>query len=95
MSARLDGGHSNEATFERRVTQEQIGDMLGLTAVHVNRTMNQLRTEGLVVIKGRTVSVPNMAELTRIGDFDATYLHDVALDLDPLAGMIHLDERRQ
>lgn len=35
------------------LTQEQIADVLGLTAVHVNRTMRQLREEGLIVVENR------------------------------------------
>ena len=95
MSARLEGGHRNEATFELRVTQEQIGDMLGLTAVHINRTMHQLRTERLIVTEGRTVSVPDMAELGRVGGFDATYLHAVPSDMNSSTGTKQQDERRR
>jgi len=45
LSARLDGEDGNESCFELPVTQEQLADALGLTSVHVNRTMLQLRTE--------------------------------------------------
>jgi CRP-like cAMP-binding protein len=66
--------HENKASFELPITQEQIADILGLTPVHVNRTMQQLRTENLISTNNRRVSVPDMMELCRIGGFDAKYL---------------------
>jgi CRP-like cAMP-binding protein len=75
MCARLGLGHATTASFELPITQEQIADTLGLTGVHVNRTMKRLRDEGLIIIEGRQVTVPNVAELCRAGEFDGTYLH--------------------
>lgn len=43
-------------TFNLPLTQEQIGDHLGLTMVHVNRTLRQLRQDGLV-LAGRGVVI--------------------------------------
>jgi CRP-like cAMP-binding protein len=75
LSARLDMGHGDESSFEFPLTQEQIGDALGLTAVHVNRTMHTLRAEGLVAIASRTMSLLSVAELRQIGGFNPSYLH--------------------
>lgn len=41
-------GHVAEDGFDVRVTQEEIGDYLGLTAVHVNRVLRQLQNERLI-----------------------------------------------
>ena len=57
------------------VTQSQLGDALGLTAVHVNRTLQELRQAGLITWKGTVVSVPDVEALQHAGDFDRTYLH--------------------
>ena len=65
-----------EDRFDMPLTQEQIGDALGLTAVHVNRTIRQLRSEGLIEVGGRAVTIVDFDALSRIGDFDAAYLHD-------------------
>lgn len=75
MAVRLGGSHENEAGFELPVTQEQIADVLGLTPVHVNRVMQQLRTERLIVVESRRVTVPDMTELCRVGGFDGSYLY--------------------
>lgn len=75
LSARLDGEEENESSFGLYVTQEQLGDTLGLTSVHVNRTMQQLRTEGLIVTAHRVINIPDIARLRNAGEFDPGYLH--------------------
>lgn len=75
MSTRLGGARENKASFELPVTQEQIADVIGLTPIHVNRTVRRLREEGLIVVEERRVTVPDMAELRRAGGFDGSYLH--------------------
>ena len=51
------------------LTQEHIGDSLGLTAVHVNRTLRQLRDQGLVDVRRRTLSVLDPDRLAEIAEF--------------------------
>lgn len=77
IAARLGGRGASTSDFELPFTQEQIADVLGLTAVHVNRTLKQLREEGLIVVTNRRIHVPDMAELSRVGEFDGSYLHAV------------------
>lgn len=62
-------------SFDMPLTQEQVADTLGLTSVHVNRTLQHLRTEGLVETAGRKVRFPDVARLRDMADFDARYLH--------------------
>jgi len=62
-------------SFELPLTQEQVADTLGLTSVHVNRTIQQLRAEGLIEARGRTMSIVDFEALCRIGEFDPAYLH--------------------
>lgn len=68
-------GLGERSTFELPMTQEQLGDALGLTAVHVNRTLKVLQDDGLILRSKRSVSVRDWAELSRAADFSATYLH--------------------
>lgn len=75
LSVRLDAQSGNESSFAIPLTQEHIGDALGLTSVHVNRTMQQLRGEGLIVTAERMVTLTDVAALRRIGGFDPGYLH--------------------
>lgn len=62
-------------TFDLPMTQEQLGDTLGLTAVHVNRTLKTLESDGLITRNKRSVTVANWRELRSVGDFTSNYLH--------------------
>jgi CRP-like cAMP-binding protein len=57
------------------LTQEQIGDATGLTPVHVNRTLQRLRGEGLVELYRHSVTVIDWPGLQTAGDFSSLYLH--------------------
>lgn len=57
------------------LTQEVIADTLGLTAVHVNRMIRSLRTEGLIELNGRTLTVKDWPFLKSVAGFDPGYLH--------------------
>lgn len=57
------------------LTQEQIGDATGLTGVHVNRTLQALRENGLMTTGRRLVTIPDWAALQAAGDFRSDYLH--------------------
>jgi hypothetical protein len=52
-----------------------LGEALGLTAVHVNRTLQVLRETGLADLKGGRLFVNDFAGLARVGQFDPHYLH--------------------
>jgi CRP-like cAMP-binding protein len=62
-------------SFELPVTQAEVGDALGLSNVHVNRVLQELRHSGLVSWKGRYVAIGDWERLKTVGDFDAGYLH--------------------
>lgn len=68
-------GLSTDHTFEMPVTQEEIGDALGLSTVHVNRVLKALREDGLLTFKATTVSIQDWANLKEVGEFDPAYLH--------------------
>ncbi|MFQ5784467.1 MAG: Crp/Fnr family transcriptional regulator [Alphaproteobacteria bacterium] len=57
--------------IELPLTQEHIGDALGLTSVHVNRTLRQLREAGLVAVEGRTLRVLDPDTLADVAGFDS------------------------
>ncbi len=67
-------GQSND--YELPMTQEQIADCVGLTVVHVNRTLKALDAEGLISRHTkRTVTIGDWDKLVSAADFDSTYLH--------------------
>ena len=75
FASRLDAQRIGGPTYELPMTQEQIGDALGLTSVHVNRSIKALDSEGLVSRARRTISFPDIAKLRHIADFSELYLH--------------------
>lgn len=79
LSIRLGGQHENQASFELPITQEQISDVIGMTAVHVNRMMQQLRSERLIAYEGRQFTILDKTALHRAGEFDSSYLHAASL----------------
>jgi CRP-like cAMP-binding protein len=62
-------------SFELPLTQAELGDALGLSTVHVNRVLQDLRREGLISLRGAFVNVQDWARLKKTGEFDPTYLH--------------------
>lgn len=60
---------------ELPMTQEQLADAIGLTPVHVNRTLKTLESEGLISRDRRHVSFPDWNGLREAGDFNQRYLH--------------------
>jgi CRP-like cAMP-binding protein len=62
-------------TCDLPITQAEFGDALGFTPVHVNRVLQQMRAEGLIVTKGTQLTVPDWERLKEVGEFDPTYLH--------------------
>jgi CRP-like cAMP-binding protein len=68
-------GLVENGSCEMPVTQEMLADALGLTGVHVNRTLRTLRDTGMVDHKGRMLLVPDFKRLAEFADFDPGYLH--------------------
>lgn len=76
FAVRLDAQGSAEPDgYTLPMTQEQIGDATGLTAVHVNRMLKSLVADGVVVINRRSVQFPNWPALRDVADFVDRYLH--------------------
>jgi CRP-like cAMP-binding protein len=57
------------------IRQSDLADALGLTAVHVNRTLKGLRNEGLIDLRARRLVIHNWEDLCTAGDFSPKYLH--------------------
>jgi CRP-like cAMP-binding protein len=57
------------------VTQENLGEALGLTGVHVNRTLQLLRRQALVELKLGRLFVNDFDGLAKVAEFDPQYLH--------------------
>jgi CRP-like cAMP-binding protein len=75
LFARLSrAGLTNERSFYMPLTQELIGDALGLTTIHVNRTIRSLRQDKLIEINGKSVTILDFEALSLLSDFENSYL---------------------
>jgi CRP-like cAMP-binding protein len=70
LIGRVDGNR-----FEMPLTQEEIGEALGITGVHANRVIRHLREEGIVELSRGEVTVLNEDKFQELSDFDSRYLH--------------------
>ena len=57
------------------ITQTDLGDAMGLSSVHVNRILQELRALGLLSLKGRRLTIHDPERLRRLALFDPRYLH--------------------
>lgn len=65
-------------SIELPLTQTQLGDTTGLSTVHVNRSLQSLRAQGLILLKSRTLKILDHARLRTLAGFRANYLHSSA-----------------
>ena len=72
-------GLADECSFRMPLTQELIGDALGLSVPHVNRTLRQLRNDDLVSIENHIVIVRDVEALSALADFERSYLEQFRL----------------
>jgi len=68
-------GLADEQTFALPITQAELGDATGLSTVHVNRVLQDLRRDELVSWRGQAIAVLDWERLCLAGDFDPAYLH--------------------
>jgi CRP-like cAMP-binding protein len=61
-------------TFQMPVTQAELGDTLGISTVHVNRVLQELRGEGLITWRGEKLTIHDFERLKEVAEFDPTYL---------------------
>jgi CRP-like cAMP-binding protein len=67
----LTSGHS----FEAPITQSEIGEATGLSTVHVNRSIQRLRSKGLITLQRARCTIEDWDGLAKVAAWDATYLH--------------------
>ncbi|MEA3198352.1 MAG: hypothetical protein QOF32_2404 [Gammaproteobacteria bacterium] len=57
------------------LTQVELAETLGLSSVHVNRTLQELRRQKLITLNGGTLTIQNLQALEELSFFSAEYLH--------------------
>lgn len=67
-------GVASKNCFEFPLTQLQLSDALGLSLVHVNKSLQKLRSSRLMDWKNKTVTIMDFESLAEFAEFDSTYL---------------------
>ena len=77
LAARLRAANpgGDGVNYDFPLTQEQIADCTGLTAVHTNRTLQGLRRDGVISLSSSRLTILDWDRLAEIGDFNERYLH--------------------
>jgi CRP-like cAMP-binding protein len=65
----------DERTCDFPIIQAELGDALGLTIVHVNRVLGDLKRDGLITLRKRSLHVDDWERLQQLAKFNPTYLH--------------------
>lgn len=68
-------GHTRDEGFVLPVTQVDLGDCLGLSVVHTNRVLQELRRTGLVAASKSQFQILDQERTEVLAGFDGTYLH--------------------
>jgi CRP-like cAMP-binding protein len=67
-------GRTEGDTIQLPLTQAELGDTLGLSTVHVNRVLQELRKEELIRWQGNALTILDWERLEKVGEFTPTYL---------------------
>ena len=67
-------GRGTALEFECPLSQSLLGDALGLSAIHVNRVLRQLREQGLLTLQKGTVHIHDLSRLRKLAGFQGGYL---------------------
>jgi CRP-like cAMP-binding protein len=69
-------GRARDDVFEFPITQTELADCVGLSSVHVNRVLQDLRKQGLIRVNRSEFQLLRPRELKEIAEFAPAYLHD-------------------
>ncbi len=69
--------------FSLPLTQEELAEATGMTAVHMNRTLTRLRAEGLITLQDKRLFITDVAALRELCGFNPNYLHLLTEDAGP------------
>ena len=76
LHVRLDAvGHARDDGFDFPLTQRELSECLGLTVVHANRTLQELRRRGLIELGNQRLTIRDRRGLDGIAEFDPSYLY--------------------
>jgi len=68
-------GLAEQDSYALPITQVDLADTTGLTPVHVNRTLQELRRQGLIELRRGRVTILDLPRLRTLAEFRPNYLH--------------------
>jgi CRP-like cAMP-binding protein len=68
------GHHNSDGSLDVPVSQTALADTTGMTTVHVNRTLQRLRQDGLVELHRNRLTITDPQRLANTAGFDGDYL---------------------
>jgi len=68
-------GLADANSYDLPLTQEELSDVMGCSLVHINRSLQALRSAGLIEWQGKRVIIPNVTRLMDHAGFTPNYLH--------------------
>jgi CRP-like cAMP-binding protein len=68
-------GLARDNTIDFPLTQNDLAEATGVTSVHLNRTLQELRRQGLIELRAKRLKIFDLDELSRLSMFNANYLH--------------------
>ena len=68
-------GRAEDGRCDFPLTQNDLADATGLTAVHVNRTLQELRRDGFIELERKQLRILDLERLKDVSMFNANYLH--------------------
>jgi len=68
-------GHTQGNRCEFPLLQSDLADATGLSNVHVNRTLQELRAQNLIILRGKELTIPDIEALKEAALFNINYLH--------------------
>jgi transcription initiation factor IIE alpha subunit len=68
-------GATDDDVMPWPITQDELADATGMTSVHINRTLRQLREDGLIEVNRREMTVLDPDRLRQLSGFNPNYLH--------------------
>lgn len=68
-------GMTKDDNYELPITQADLGDAFGMSNVHANRVLQDLRADGLITSRGKTLVINDWERLQQVAQFQCDYLH--------------------
>ena len=70
-------GETENKTFSMPVSQQLLADTLGLSFVHMNRTLKKLRTDNLISMDSKEIRLLDIDKLKQLAEYQVCYMEQI------------------